>query len=89
MDRQLQNLPQAGAGLSRMERARLRTVRGLSRLARKSRRSLSDSRPVLEKAPRGARRPEFRGGQDWALPLFLFTGMTGFVIFGLGRLIFH
>ena len=35
MDRQTQNVPQAGAGLSRMERARLRTVRGLSRLARK------------------------------------------------------
>ncbi len=89
MDRQLQNLPQAGAGLSRMERARLRVVRGLSRLARKSRRSPSASLPVLGKAHRVARRLQFRRGQDWAVHLFLFTGMAGFVIFGLGRLIFH
>lgn len=88
MDCQLQNLPRAGTGPSRMERARLRTIRGLSRLARHARRALTDSRLVLEKAHLVARRPQSRGGQDWAVPLFLFTGMAGFVIFGLGRLMF-
>ena len=89
MDCQLQNLPQAGTGLSRMERAWLRTVRGLSRLARNTRRALTDPRVVLEKAHLVSRRPESRGGQDGALYLFLFTGMAGFVIFALGRLVFH
>lgn len=89
MDCQLQNLPQAGAGLSRMKRARLRTVRGISRLARDTRRALTDSRLVIEKAHLVARRPEVHGGQDWALHLFLMTGMAGFVIFALGWLAFH
>jgi hypothetical protein len=89
MDCQLQNLPQAGTGLSPMERARLRTVRGLSLLALHARRALADSRLVLEKAHLVARRPQPRDRQDWAVRLYLVTGMAGFVIFALGRLMFH
>ena len=89
MDCQLQNLPLAGAGLSRMERARLRTVRGLSRLEGSARWLLTSPRLLLEKARVMARRTDFRGGQSGAVFLFLFTGMAGFVIFAIGRLVFH
>jgi hypothetical protein len=74
MDCQLQNLPEAGAELSRGERFRLRASQGLRRV----RRVVTDPRLLLEKVhlvPK-RERPAFRGGPDPAVlsPLRLQEG---------------
>jgi hypothetical protein len=65
MDCQLQNLPEAGAELSRRERFRLRVSQGL----RKARSVATDPRLLLEKAHMVPKRerPAFRGGPDPAV----------------------
>jgi len=66
MECQLQNLPAAGAGLSRGQRRRLR----VSRLLRRAGRVAADPRLLLEKARLVPRRPResYRGGPEPVVP---------------------
>jgi len=70
MDCQLQNLPAAGARLTRGERLRIRLRRSFCWLARSTRRVVVEPRLLLEKAGLVAKGPRdsFRGGPDPVVP---------------------